>query len=255
MFLTRRSFSALSLGACLAPGMARAQSGGQLSPAQSSPTVVELFTSQGCSSCPAADALMVEMAKQPGMIPLTYPVEIWDYLGWKDTLAKHAFTKRQRAYAAMVAGKRVYTPQAIVNGRAHCVGSDFSAISRLKTSTGNPAGTRLVLSSTAEGWSAIAALPAGAAPARLILLPVASSHTVQIGRGENSGRTVTYANVVREIRDLGVIEPGEKTLRISRQDIAVDIADGFALLLQTGGIEAPGAVLASALVNASGIRA
>lgn len=250
MSLTRRSFSALSLGAIIAPVDLRAQTG-----ANASATVVELFTSQGCSSCPAADALMLELAKQAGMIPLTYPVEIWDYLGWKDTLAKPAFTKRQRAYAAMVAGKRVYTPQTIINGTAHCVGSDLSAISRLKASTSKITGARLRVEAAGESWNVTAIVPDAALQgARLVLLPIASRQTVQIGRGENSGRAITYANVVRDLIDLGPVGAPERKLQITAQQIAVDKADGFALLLQGGTLEAPAIVLAGALVDSSGIR-
>lgn len=245
MSITRRSFSALSLGAFLAPGELRAQSNGT-----AGATVVELFTSQGCSSCPAADALMLEMSKQAGMIPLTYPVEIWDYLGWKDTLAKPAFTKRQRAYAAMVAGKRVYTPQTIVNGAAHCVGSDLSAISRLKSSTSRASGVSLGVAATGDGWTATALVPDETLRgARVILLPVASRQTVQIGRGENSGRTITYANVVRDIIDLGPVGSAERKVEIARRDVTVDKADGFALLLQSGMLEAPATIWAGVLIG------
>lgn len=243
MSITRRSFSALSLSALLAPGGLRAQSNAGV-------TVVELFTSQGCSSCPAADALMLEMARQPGMIPLSYPVEIWDYLGWKDTLARPAFTKRQRAYAAMVAGKRVYTPQTIVNGTAHCVGSDLSAISRLKSTTSRASGASLNVAASGDGWTAMARLPDAFPQAtRVILLPVASRQTVQIGRGENSGRTITYANVVRDIIDLGPVGGAERKIEIARKDIAADKADGFALLLQSGTLEAPATIWAGALIG------
>jgi hypothetical protein len=248
MDLTRRTFSALTFGALAAPELARAQTRGGAA-------IIELFTSQGCSSCPPADALMVELAGQKGIIPLTYPVEIWDYLGWKDTLARPSFTKRQRAYAAMVAGKRVYTPQAIVNGRAHCVGSDKSAISRLKSSTDTASGASIRLSAVADGWSAIADVSAGTAHARMLLLPLTSRQEVQIGRGENSGRTITYANVVRDIIDLGLLEVGEKSFQITRKDISTSKADGFALLIQSGSLEAPGAVLAGAIVDQTGIRA
>lgn len=253
MSLTRRSFSALSLGALLAPGAARAQSSGRKIAGQT-PTVIELFTSQGCSSCPPADALMVELAKERGMIPLTYPVEIWDYLGWRDSLARPAFTRRQRAYAAMVAGKRVYTPQAIINGRAHCVGSDFAAIVRLKAATATPPDARLSLARDGNGWTA-AVQPAGSTEgAHLMLLPFISKAAVEIGRGENAGRTIHYANVVRSIVDLGLVSEGGKPFRISRDAVSVDGADGFALIVQSGGIEAPGGVLTCALVDATGIK-
>src|SRR4051794_13625985 len=90
--------------------------------------VVELFTSQGCASCPPADALLSELAKRPNVIALSFPVDYWDYLGWKDTLAQPAFTARQRGYAHLRGDRQVYTPQLIVNGRKPCVGSDRAQI-------------------------------------------------------------------------------------------------------------------------------
>src|SRR5215213_8380181 len=84
--------------------------------------VVELFTSQGCSSCPPADALLTDLAQRPDVVALTLPVDYWDYLGWKDTLASPAFTARQRAYAHGRSDRQVYTPQIIVNGSRPCMG-------------------------------------------------------------------------------------------------------------------------------------
>lgn len=245
MTLCRRSFAAFSLAALVAPRAALAQANGAM-------TIVELFTSQGCSSCPPADALMVEFAKEKGMIPLTFPVEIWDHLGWKDTLARREFTLRQRAYAASVAGKRIYTPQAIINGRAHCVGSDFAQIVRLKGVAAGGSGVRIALSRAGGGWSAVVSGPA--AQARLVLVPMASRITVPVGRGENSGRTITYANVARDIRDLGAVTEGA-ALPISQADVAAERADGFVLLVQAGSPAAPGAVLAGACAGPDGIKA
>jgi hypothetical protein len=247
MTLCRRSFSALALGALAAPVAGRAQT------AEGALSVVELFTSQGCSSCPPADALMLELAANPTTLPITYPVEIWDYLGWKDTLAKPAFTRRQKAYAAMVAGKRVYTPQAIVNGRGHCVGSDGLAISRLKLSLpANAAKLRL----TREGtdWSYRIGLVQPSTEARLVLVPLLSRHQVQIGRGENSGRQITYANVARALIDLGPIDGAESHGRISESQFALDGADGFALLVQIGTFERPGIILGGAYAGADGVK-
>src|SRR5436305_9491075 len=90
--------------------------------------VVELFTSQGCSSCPAADKLLGELARDPNVIALSLPIDYWDYLGWKDTLADARFTARQKAYSRMRGDRDVYTPQVIVNGSAHVVGSDRAKI-------------------------------------------------------------------------------------------------------------------------------
>jgi hypothetical protein len=243
----RRSLAMLALGAVAAPGPARAQN------RNGGPVLVELFTSQGCSSCPPADALMHDLAKDPGLIPLTYSVEIWDYLGWRDTLAKPAFTKRQKAYAAAVAARRVYTPQAIVNGRAHCVGSDNHAIGRLKRSVSPNFGSqRLDISKAGEQWQAsVIGSPTGVPP-RLLLLPLVDVVSVQIGRGENSGRTIAYANVVRDIVDLGPADIGRRQT-ISRADLAARDANGFALLLQMGSLEAPGEIIAACQVGKSGV--
>jgi len=92
--------------------------------------VVELFTSQGCSSCPPADARLAELARRPDVIALTLPVDYWDYLGWKDTLAQPEFSVRQRAYSHGRGDRAVFTPQMVVNGMAACVGSDKAAIER-----------------------------------------------------------------------------------------------------------------------------
>ena len=98
-------------------------------PAHAEPkAVVELFTSQGCSSCPAADKLLGELARDPSVIALSLPIDYWDYLGWKDTLADSRFTARQKAYSRMRGDRDVYTPQAIVNGAAHVIGSDRARI-------------------------------------------------------------------------------------------------------------------------------
>ena len=90
--------------------------------------VVELFTSQGCSSCPAADKLMGELSKDPSIVALSMPIDYWDYLGWKDTLADSRFSARQRAYSHVRGDRDVYTPQAVINGSVHVIGSDRSSI-------------------------------------------------------------------------------------------------------------------------------
>jgi hypothetical protein len=92
--------------------------------------VLELFTSQGCSSCPAADRLLGAMARKPDVVALSLPVDYWDYIGWKDTLASPLSTKRQKAYAAMLGSRQVYTPETVVNGLSEAIGSDGDAIQR-----------------------------------------------------------------------------------------------------------------------------
>src|SRR5215471_13428816 len=98
-------------------------------PAEADPrAVVELFTSQGCSSCPPADKVLGDLSKDPAVIALSMPIDYWDYLGWKDTLADSRFSARQRAYSHMRGDRDVYTPQAVVNGAAHVIGSDRARI-------------------------------------------------------------------------------------------------------------------------------
>ena len=103
--------------------------------------VIELFTSQGCSSCPPADKLAGELAQDPSLLVMSLPVDYWDYLGWKDTLANPGHTKRQRAYSKTRGDREVYTPQVVVNGMAHVLGSDRSAIENAIKHTGKQAGT------------------------------------------------------------------------------------------------------------------
>lgn len=243
MLLDRRSFCALTAGALCAPGLARAQN-----PAPPL-TLIELFTSQGCSSCPPADALMLELSKESGFLPLTFAVEIWDYLGWRDTLAKPAFTRRQKAYAATVASKRVYTPQAIVNGKASCIGSDLSAIRKLRRASTN--GAQIAVDHRIEsGHHALSVTLSGlSAPARLMVLPVADRVSVPIGRGENSGRTVTYANVVRDLLDHGPVENGTRRFILPQAQIRDVGANALALIVQGGALESPGEVFASAFIG------
>jgi hypothetical protein len=92
--------------------------------------LLELFTSQGCSSCPAADKLLGELAADPSLVAISVPIDYWDYLGWKDTLASPAHSARQRAYARVRGDRQVYTPQIVVNGAMHALGSDRAAIER-----------------------------------------------------------------------------------------------------------------------------
>ncbi|MGL4437928.1 MAG: DUF1223 domain-containing protein [Bosea sp. (in: a-proteobacteria)] len=164
--------------------------------------VLELFTSQGCSSCPAADALFVEMARDPSLIVLTLPVDYWDYLGWKDTLAHAAFSQRQRGYAKTRSDGQVYTPQAIIDGVAHAVGSDKQAMTQIITAhqaTPLPLDVRV----REAGGQINISVSGTAAAGSIWVLPVARFRSVAISRGENRGREVAYANVVRGMMRVG----------------------------------------------------
>jgi hypothetical protein len=203
--------------------------------------VLELFTSQGCSSCPPADRLFAELARDPQLIVMSLPVDYWDRLGWKDTLAKHAFTDRQKAYASVRGDGQVYTPQAVVNGSEHANGANRRAIDASAETT-QP--LSVPLSVKRSGDQIEVSVGAGTsinAPATVLLLPYFASREVAIGRGENAREKITYTNVVREI--IQIAEWSGKPLTLSTGLPHLDDYDGVVVLLQTGTAERPGAIL------------
>ena len=154
-------------------------------------TVVELFTSQGCSSCPPADKVLGELAKNERVVALSLPVDYWDYLGWRDTLALHAHSMRQKAYADARGDRQVYTPQVVINGVAQAIGSDRRAIiSAIATAeaTRVPA-IPVTLKRNGDKIDIVVGAGTGM-KAPVFLLTVTSETAVAIGRGENRGSTV-----------------------------------------------------------------
>lgn len=213
--------------------------------------LLELFTSQGCSSCPPADKLLGELAKDPSLIALSLPIDIWDYLGWKDTLALPGHAARQRAYAEMRGDRQVYTPQMIVNGSMHVLGSDRAAIERTITMTDrNPAIMSVpVRLSTADGDLKVTVKPSSSEPGEgeVWLCPVSTAIPVAIGRGENRGRTITYHNVVRAWRKLGDFSGAQSSWSIPLAAIENGQIDAAAVIVQEGTRAKPGIVLGAAI--------
>ncbi len=196
--------------------------------------VMELFTSQGCSSCPPADRLAVEMADaDDGIIALGWHVDYWDYLGWKDTFSSPANTQRQAGYRDRWHLRSLYTPQMVVNGRAQMVGSHGAEVRNAVQSAKN-APQMIDMSVTLNGGEAnvrISALMSGLPEADIILIRVIPDVSTDIGRGENAGRTVRYVNVVQHAKTLG---DWDGVRDIDVQDI--DISDGtYVLLIQAKG--------------------
>jgi hypothetical protein len=212
--------------------------------------LLELFTSQGCSSCPSADKLLGEFANDPSVVALSLPIDIWDYLGWKDTLANPAHTARQRAYAHLRGDRQVYTPQIVVNGSVHVLGSDRAAVERAIGQTGrNGAIMSLPVGLAVEGNSLnvkISATDSERSGGEVWLCPLARAVSVAIGRGENHGRTVTYHNVVRRWVKLGDWTGKESTWTIPLADFKDDDIDGAAVLVQEGTHDKPGIILGAA---------
>jgi hypothetical protein len=211
--------------------------------------VIELFTSQGCSSCPPADRLMAELAEDPSFIVLSLPVDYWDYLGWKDTLALSVFTKRQKAYAASRGDGMVYTPQAVVNGQVHALGSDRAAIIAADRDTRAKTGAVEVGLRIAEADGVMrVTLPDAPAtrPSTVWVLPVSRAMTVAIARGENKGRDVTYANVARDLIRVGEWSGQAATIEIPLDRVRRADCDSYVVLLQQGDGKRPGAIIGAA---------
>src|ERR1700732_4472087 len=159
--------------------------------------VVELFTSQGCSSCPPADKVIGELAKDPSVIALSMPIDYWDYLGWKDTLADARFSARQKAYSLMRGDRDVYTPQVVVNGSTHLIGSDRAGIEGAIKDTGKADGVMSVpvtmtLSGKQINVSVAASKVPTAAHGEVWICSVSKAVPIAIGRGENRGREIIY---------------------------------------------------------------
>jgi hypothetical protein len=165
------------------------------------PVLVELFTSQGCSSCPPADAVLSELAGRDDVLALGYHVDYWDRPGWRDPFSLREATQRQRAYAARLGLSFVYTPQAVVDGRADVIGSDRDKLTAAIAAVQPTA--RVGLELRREGTEVLLREAVGAAPvAAIMLVTFTPRHTTRVLRGENSGRTLTHSNIVRAIHPL-----------------------------------------------------
>jgi hypothetical protein len=212
--------------------------------------IVELFTSQGCSSCPAADKLLGEMVADPTLIAVSLPMDVWDYLGWKDTLADPRNTARWQGYSKSRGDRERYTPQVVVNGSAHALGSDRSAIEKaIAKSRQNEAVMSVPVTASRSGDRLTIALPDGAPAegATVSVWGLAKAVTVMIARGENKGRTVTYHNVVRRFVNLGAWNATTNRWTVPVRDLAGDGVESAAILVQTGTADKPSVMLGATL--------
>jgi len=244
--MSRRTVLALAAGATAAFVTRAAQAGA------ARPVVIELFTSQGCSSCPPADALMGELRQMPGVIVLSYNVDYWDYLGWRDTLASPEKSQRQYDYAKARGDMDVYTPQVVVDGGSHYSGGNRSvilaAIARAQAATPrNP----LHIALSAKDHEFIVEIgKSGVAPeATLWIMPIMPSVAVQIAKGENAGKEIVYYNVVNKLIPAGLWHGEATTLRLPKENIALPCCKGAVALLQQG---KAGPILAAATWGETG---
>lgn len=233
--LSRRSFVALSAGATAASLLVPAGAA-----PRGRPVVIELFTSQGCSSSPPADAILSELSQHPDVVALSYNVDYWDYRGWRDTLASAEGTQRQRDYAARRGDGHVYTPQAVIDGGEEMVGSDrdglLAAIARISGS-GEGEFIPVSLSKTErELLVEVAAAPGEdlRQEATIWVATVLPQVVVEIERGENAGRTVAYTNAVRKIVPAGVWHGEPIQLSLPRPAVMTEGTFCVALLQADG---------------------
>jgi hypothetical protein len=239
--LTRRSTLGLGAAALLSPLAATRAAAGV------NPVVVELFTSQGCSSCPPADAFMGELVGQESVIGLSLNVDYWDYIGWRDTLASPAHTKRQRDYARKRGDNRIYTPQMVINGRLHAVGSDRKTVLRM---IGEEARRTEHVSISVDGMGVEIAVSVGAAESpslrkesTILLMTLLPVVTVAIEKGENTGKQVSYYNVVRKIMPLGMWQGYPATVKLPKESLLSDPQECIVGLLQ---VSSTGHIIAAA---------
>ena len=259
MILTRRSTFGLAALAALG-GRARAARAPSGLPVHA---VYELFTSQGCSSCPPADMLFHTLRNEPGVLALSLPVTIWDHLGWKDTLAQTVFSGRQKGYAKARGDRQIYTPQVVINGVTHCVGSDRKAIEAARTGSNTHVGVQALTPILLEGdgrWAVRVpdsplGRPAQPEPAQagaslrrsvhagsVVLVTYSREATVDIKRGENGGRTIRYGNIVRSISLVGEYTGADATFELPER-LRADSAESFAVLVQGGSEKQPGPII------------
>jgi hypothetical protein len=214
--------------------------------AQSRPAVIELYTSEGCSSCPPAEAYLGELAERRDVLALSFHVDYWDDLGWRDRFALPAAVDRQRAYAKALRLASVYTPQAVIDGTANFVGSDRAAIGRALTGAGAGSGTDsgrdaarrpgvgIELAAAAGGLNIALAPHAGVTPSDILLIAYQRDAKTPVGRGENSGRTLSEFNVVRDFHSLGLWRGEARQFHVRGDSLPPGTTD-VAVIVQTQG--------------------
>lgn len=198
---------------------------------QSRPVVVELFTSQGCSSCPPADAYIGELVQRKDVIALSFHVDYWDDLGWKDPFSLRVSTARQSVYSAIRGHASVYTPQVVIDGEDDFVGTDRRNIGRALAAKRSGVPVEISLQ---EGDVVVDLGARGQiAPSEVSMVAYLRKATTPIGRGENSGRILEEFNIVRDFRSLGQWKGDTVSFRTRRSSLPRDATDIVILVQST----------------------
>ena len=231
------------LGFCVALALAAPAVAGEVRDAPKA--VLELFTSQGCASCPPADKFLTELAGRKDLIALAYHVDYWDYVGWRDTFGAEANTKRQRDYAASWGSSRVYTPQLVVNGAKNVVGSRqkdvYGAIDAASLSL------PVVLTKGKEMLKIDIEGRPGSKNAVVWLVTYLDKAEVEIERGENSGQKISYTHVVTGHQMLGMWEAGSGAhLKLPLSEVFRGKGNGAVIMVQEENNDLPGPIIGAA---------
>ncbi|MBX5044026.1 thioredoxin family protein [Rhizobium lentis] len=214
--------------------------------------VVELFTSQGCSSCPPADAAFRKLVNQGNVIALAYHVDYWNYLGWADTLSSKENTERQYGYARTMGRSNVYTPQAIVNGRGHLAGSDLNGInSRIDSDSSAGNGLTIPISAAMRGDELEIKIGAGQGKANVVMVYFDKEKTIEVEKGENSGKKISYLHSVTNVETVGMWDGKATSLTLPASVLQRPQLEGCAILLQAATADGdPAAILGATVVMA-----
>ena len=239
LFLTILSAGAAAFVTASSPSSApvNVEPGQQPTPIRA---VVELFTSQGCSSCPPADALLKTLSDDPSVMTLTLPVDYWNYLGWKDTFASSRNSDRQRNYAKVRGDGAIYTPQAIVNGILHVNGASKAEIDNAIASTSKTLGPERIPVRFWQENNTLNIATGGARPgepvheATIWFGVVQTSGTVDIKQGENQGKSLTYTNIVRELTPIALWKGQPMQIQIPRGAVMLAETQKSVVLIQEG---------------------
>lgn len=185
------------------PATADARARRKPPPRPKTPVVVELYTAQGCGSCAAANAYVAKLADRDGVLPLTFSVDYWDYLGWADTFAKPEFVERQKAYVARLSVREPYTPQVVVDGAAQTTAAKPDRVDKLlKDAQHSPRSEPDIRFVGARVYVGSARPPKGGGEVWLVRYDPRTQE-VTVKAGDNKGQTIVEKNVVREVDRLG----------------------------------------------------
>ncbi|MDQ0325660.1 hypothetical protein J2R99_001509 [Rhodopseudomonas julia] len=240
----------LGVALAMAPAPAQAESAEAATHRSETKAVIELFTSQGCSACPPADAFLNELSSRDDVVILSLPVDYWDYLGWKDTLAQPENTARQRAYAAVRGDGKVYTPQMVVNGHGHYVGSNRHKITSLLATAHLPVSVSLSRTHKRLNVDIGAGTPPQDGMVTVRLVTFLKKAEVPIRSGANHGRTLTYRNVVLDNEPIGMWDGKAMQLVLPTDAVMEGPGRGCAIILQIESDKGPGRILGAGTLRA-----